>query len=105
MTLKWPKCGQVIDPTAHIYIYIYIYVCVCARVCLSTIRRSRNVAPSSKSKMGQGNLVRGTAPHLTPLETYALKEIHDYVTLLTGKARTRSRTASPPKGWSFFLNA
>ena len=25
LTLKWPKYGQVIDPTA----YIYIYVCVC----------------------------------------------------------------------------
>ena len=22
LTLKWPKCGQVIDPTAHIYIYM-----------------------------------------------------------------------------------
>ena len=22
LTLKWPKCGQLIDPTAHIYIYI-----------------------------------------------------------------------------------
>ena len=21
LTLKWPKCGQVIDPTAHIYIH------------------------------------------------------------------------------------
>ena len=25
LTLKWPKCGQVIDPTAYIYIYIYVY--------------------------------------------------------------------------------
>ena len=23
LTLLWPKCGQVIDPTAYIYIYIY----------------------------------------------------------------------------------
>ena len=23
LTLKWPKCGQVIDPTAHIYIHIH----------------------------------------------------------------------------------
>ena len=23
LTLKWPTCGQVVDPTAHIYIYIY----------------------------------------------------------------------------------
>ena len=23
LTLKWPKCGQVIDPTAHIYIYTH----------------------------------------------------------------------------------
>ena len=24
LTLLWPKCGQVIDPTAYIYIYIYM---------------------------------------------------------------------------------
>ena len=26
LTLKWPNCGQVIDPTTYLYIYIYIHI-------------------------------------------------------------------------------
>ena len=31
--LKWPNCGQVIDPTANIYIYIYIYIWLISVCC------------------------------------------------------------------------
>ena len=31
MTLKTPKCGPVIDPTAYIYIYIYCGVIIWAK--------------------------------------------------------------------------
>ena len=26
LTLKWPKCGQIIDPTAYIYVCMYMYM-------------------------------------------------------------------------------
>ena len=50
LTLQALKCGQVIDPTAHIYIYTHTYVCVFTYVHLCSFRQiSRSFARLSVS--------------------------------------------------------
>ena len=49
LTLKWPKCGQVIDPTAHIYIYIYVDVGV--DILLLVFPKTRGPSNSSRKPL------------------------------------------------------